>query len=292
MNYLKEFVDYLGIKSFSRYTIRNYFAAIERFLEYLQCDCREINGFGLRIKNFFIERIESVNKRSVSNEISAIRTFLRFLEVEHGIEPPDINISTKFSKKLPNFFSVSQIKHLLNSPDRMNSAGKISEFIWRRDKAALELLYSSGIRVGELVSIKLKDVDWQNCVIKIFGKGAKERIVPIAKHTIQTLILLHSITPQKTINSPLIPTKNGTHMSSRNVQVLIKKYLNESKLPISMSPHSCRHSYATHMLHNGADIRVVQELLGHANLSTTQNYTHVNIEHLKNVYNTTHPHQS
>lgn len=156
---------------------------------------------------------------------------------------------------------------------------------WKRDKALLELLYGGGVRVGEVVKLRCEHVDWENRLIRILGKGNKERIIPIGLPAIHALKALHACKPTQV----LIPGETGKGLTTRSIQLLIKKYLIAAHLPLDMTPHSCRHSYATHLLQNGADLRVVQELLGHANLSTTQKYTHVNIAHLQKVYQKSHP---
>ena len=196
-----------------------------------------------------------------------------------------LDIKPKFDAKLPNFFTVDQINLLLSSPDKSFSEGKLTEFFWRRDKALLELLYGVGIRVGELVALKCSDIDVPSQQIRVMGKGWKERIVPIGKPALEALQKLHAICD----TTVLIPAQNGKPLTTRSIQLLIKKYLILAHLPLNMTTHSCRHSYATHMLQNGADVRAVQELLGHAKLSTTQKYTHVNINLLQKVYQQAHP---
>ena len=281
---LEAFENFLKQRAYSAYTLRNYLRAVERWLDF-----SEKHGFsfttGSHLKLFLQKR--SVGKRTLNNELSALRTFFQFLEINSGIVMPAefAGISPKFESKLPHFFTVDQIKLLLDMPDELFADGKLTEFFWKRDKALLELLYGGGVRVGEVVKLRCEHVDWENRLIRILGKGNKERIIPIGLPAIHALKALHAYKPTQV----LIPGGTGKTLSPRSIQLLIKKYLIAACLPLEMTPHSCRHSYATHLLQNGADLRVVQELLGHANLSTTQKYTHVNITHLQKVYQKSHP---
>ena len=281
---LEGFKNFLKQRVYSPYTLRNYLRAIERWLNFA-----EKNDFafteGRHLKLFLQKR--SVGKRTLNNELSALRTFFQFLEVKSGIIMPVelADVSPKFESKLPHFFTVEQIKLLLEMPDKLFAGGRLTDFFWKRDKALLELLYGGGIRVGEVVKLRCEHVDWENRFIRILGKGNKERIIPIGIPALNALKSLHAYKQTQV----LIPGKFGKPLTTRAIQLLIKKYLIAAHLPLDMTPHSCRHSYATHLLQNGADLRVVQELLGHANLSTTQKYTHVNIAHLQKVYQKTHP---
>ena len=194
-------------------------------------------------------------------------------------------VSPKFESKLPAFFTVEQIETLLRTPDDLFASGRLTEFFWRRDKALLELLYGSGIRIGELVALRCEHVQWERQLVRVLGKGRKERIVPFGKPALEALQALHRCI-QTTV---LIPNRAGKVLTVRSAELVMKKYLEVAKLPLNMTPHSCRHSYATHLLQNGADLRIVQELLGHSSLSTTQKYTHVNIRFLQSIYHKAHP---
>jgi integrase/recombinase XerC len=200
--------------------------------------------------------------------------------------PPELqDIHPKMESKLPQFFTVEQIEKLLQMPDQLFQGGRLKEFFWRRDKALLELWYGSGIRVGELVRLRCGHVQWDQQLIRVLGKGHKERLVPFGEPALQALQALHACIQ----TDVLIPAHSGKPLSVRSVELLMKKYLIAAQLPCTMTPHSCRHSYATHLLQNGADLRIVQALLGHASLSTTQQYTHVNIAYLQSVYHKAHP---
>lgn len=281
---LEAFENFLKQRAYSSYTLRNYLRAVERWLDFSE-KCALSFKEGSHLKLFLQKR--AVGKRTLNNELSALRTFFQFLEINSGIAMPVefADISPKFESKLPHFFTVDQIKLLLDMPDKLFADGKLTEFFWKRDKALLELLYGGGVRVGEVVKLRCEHVDWENRLIRILGKGNKERIIPIGLPAIHALKALHACKPTQV----LIPGETGKGLTTRSIQLLIKKYLIAAHLPLDMTPHSCRHSYATHLLQNGADLRVVQELLGHANLSTTQKYTHVNIAHLQKVYQKSHP---
>ncbi len=281
---LEAFENFLKQRAYSVFTLRNYLRAVERWLDF-----SEKNGLsfkeGSHLKLFLQKRL--VGKRTLNNELSALRTFFQFLEINSGIVMPTefADISPKFESKLPHFFTVEQIKLLLNMPDKLFANGKLTEFFWKRDKALLELLYGGGVRVGEVVKLRCEHIDWGNHLIRILGKGNKERIIPIGLPALNALKALHACKQSQV----LIPGVSGKVLTTRSIQLLVKKYLIAAHLPLDMTPHSCRHSYATHLLQNGADLRVVQELLGHVNLSTTQKYTHVNIAHLQKVYQKSHP---
>jgi len=281
---LEAFENFLKQRAYSAYTLRNYLRAVERWLDFSEKRALSFKE-GSHLKLFLQKR--AVGKRTLNNELSALRTFFQFLEINSGIVMPAefADISPKFESKLPHFFTVDQIKLLLDMPDKLFADGKLTEFFWKRDKALLELLYGGGVRVGEVVKLRCEHVDWENRLIRILGKGNKERMIPIGIPALNALKALHACNPTQV----LIPGESGKALTTRSIQLLVKKYLIAAHLPLDMTPHSCRHSYATHLLQNGADLRIVQELLGHANLSTTQKYTHVNIAHLQKVYQKSHP---
>lgn len=284
MDPLVAFKQFLSINNFSSYTQRDYIAAITTWFAF--CEKRLFDPFtGDALGQFLQQR--NVSKRSLNHDLSPLRTFFHFLSEQYKIKFPEAlhQLSPKFENKLPNFFTTEQIIKLLDTPDKLFAAGQIKMFFWKRDKAILELLYGGGIRVGELVNLQCLHVDWDKRLIRVMGKGKKERLIPIGIPAIDALRSLHVI-----ISTPiLIPNEHGQKLTTRSIQLIIKKYLLAAQLPLNMSPHSCRHSYATHMLQNGADLRAVQELLGHSSLSTTQKYTHVNIGFLQKIYHKTHP---
>lgn len=281
---LEDFRKFLRLQNYSPYTQRDYLASVTLWIAFCKKHRLEINDG--RLLNVFLQQ-RSVGKRTLNHDLSALRTFFRFLSEQYRIVFPKAleHVSPKFENRLPNFFTVEQIHKLLDMPNVLFSRGEIKEFIWRRDRAVLELLYGGGIRVGELVSLKCSDLDSSSRLIRVMGKGHKERLIPIGIPALEALTSLHTMVS----TCVLIPSEAGKRLTTRSIQLLIKKYLTAANLPLTMTPHSCRHSYATHMLQNGADLRVVQELLGHSNLSTTQKYTHVNINFLQKVYHQAHP---
>lgn len=281
---LQAFRQFLQQRNTSLYTQRDYLRSVKTWIDFQQkqslrlTDMRSLEAF-LRQRN--------VGKRTLNHDLSALRTFFRFLENRDRAPFPNElkEIHPKFESKLPQFFTIEQIEILLQTPDALFAKGKITEFFWRRDKALLELLYSSGIRVGELVALRCEHIQWDLRQIRVFGKGHKERIIPFGKPAREALQALHAF-----LSTPvLIPTESGEAMTTRAVEYIVKKYLLAAQLPLTMTPHSFRHSYATHLLQNGADLRIVQELLGHRRLSTTQKYTHVNIQFLQKIYHKAHP---
>ena len=281
---LEAFKKFLILQNYSPYTQRDYLASVESWKSFCQEHNIELNDGHLL--NTFLQR-RSVGKRTLNHDLSALRTFFHFLVKQYRIAfPKELeHVSPKFESRLPNFFTIEQINKLLDTPNVLFAQGQLKEFIWRRDRAVLELLYGSGIRVGELVNLKQSDLDSSRRLIRVMGKGHKERLIPIGIPALEALTALHVMIT----TDVLIPSESGKQLTTRTIQLLIKKYLAAANLPLNMTPHSCRHSYATHMLQNGADLRVVQELLGHANLSTTQKYTHVNINFLQKVYHQSHP---
>lgn len=284
MSPLELFKNFLKVRNYSEYTQRDYVKSVQWWMKFNEDRGLAIND-GRCLGEFLQWR--SVGKRTMNHDLSALRTFFHFLLEHYALEIPKeiLKVSPKFESKLPNFFTVEQIKLLLDMPDKLFQAGQLKEFFWRRDKALLELLYGAGIRVGELVNLCCSHVDWHGKTIRVLGKGKKERIIPLGEPALEALLALHACIT----TDVLIPGESGKALTTRSVELLIKKYLQAAKLPLTMSPHSCRHSYATHMLQNGANLRAVQTLLGHANLSTTQKYTHVDINFLQRVYNQAHP---
>lgn len=281
---LEAFKKFLMLQNYSPYTQRDYLASVESWKAF--CQERNIKINDGHLLNTFLQQ-RSVGKRTLNHDLSALRTFFHFLSEQYRIAfPKELeHVSPKFESRLPNFFTVEQINKLLDMPNVLFAQGQLKEFIWRRDRAILELLYGGGIRVGELVNLRRSDLDSSRRLLRVMGKGHKERLIPIGIPAMDALTSLHTLIK----TDVLVPSESGKPLTTRTIQLLIKKYLTVAKLPLNMTPHSCRHSYATHMLQNGADLRVVQELLGHANLSTTQKYTHVNINFLQKVYHQAHP---
>ncbi len=245
------------------------------------------------IRSFLADlNARGIKNSSIGRKIASIRTFYKFLK-RGGLvsDSPVASIrSPKQEHKLPNFMSLEEVAKLLNAP-------KLDNWLGIRDKAILETLYSTGIRVSELVMLDLSDVDFLSEVIHVVGKGKKERIAPIgasALRFIQQYIELRNkwLEANSVQHCPkLFLNKHGKKLSTRSVRRKLDKYLKEAGLDSSISPHTLRHSFATHLLDNGADLRSVQELLGHKSLSTTQIYTHLTTNRLKEVYIKSHSRQ-
>ena len=227
---------------------------------------------------------------TVSRRLSSWRSFYRYLCREGVLEENPLRRinSPRRVRKLPGLLAEQDANQLVESPDRKSLLG-------HRDRAVLETLYGTGIRVSELVGVNINDVDFKRAAIKVTGKGNRERIVPIGGYAAEALnIYIKKTRPRLMENKPgrvdaLFLNNRGGRLTDRGVRWLIKKYAALVKIDPGTSPHTFRHSYATHMLDHGADLRTVQELLGHARLSTTQIYTHLSRERIKRVYDKTHP---
>ena len=226
--------------------------------------------------------------------ISTLRSFFRFLFREEIIKknPAEALSAPKVERRLPAFLTVDEAFRLVEEPSRIGSARK-TEFgeVAIRDRAILELLYASGLRVSELVSLNVPDLRMDLGVIRVIGKGGKERVVPFGSKAREALEHYLEVHPgsRSGKTSPLFLNRFGKRLSDRMVRKMIEKYTLTSGIPKRIGPHTLRHSFATHLLEGGADIRGIQELLGHANLSTTQRYTHLNIDRLMEVYDKAHP---
>jgi tyrosine recombinase XerC len=230
-------------------------------------------------------RQRNYSKRTVARKLASLRSFFRFLRREGYIKSdPAADISSpKLDKKLPKFLDVGKINTLIEKPDTSNLGGM-------RDRAILETLYSTGIRVSELVGLDMSDIDQIGGVVKVLGKGSKERIVPIGEKALDAIRKYNDKKDRRSRSRDAAFLNNrGGRLTDRSVRRMIDKYIKACAIEEKISPHSLRHSFATHLLDRGADLRSVQELLGHMNLSTTQIYTHVTTERLKSVYDKAHP---
>lgn len=233
---------------------------------------------------------QGYSKSTVARKLATVRSFYKFLTKRGRItSSPTTGIRTpKQEKKLPKFLEYEEVKKLLETPD-------VNNWLGARDRAILEILYSTGIRVSELVSLNLDDIDFLGEVVHVRGKGKKERIAPIGTSALQAVQHYLEFRNRRARNNEnfdaklLFVNKHGKKLSTRSVRRKMDKYLKMAGLDPSISPHTLRHSFATHMLNNGADLRSVQELLGHQSLSTTQIYTHLKTGRLKEVYDKAHP---
>ncbi|HHY14391.1 MAG TPA: site-specific tyrosine recombinase XerD, partial [Thermoanaerobacterales bacterium] len=225
---------------------------------------------------------------TISRNLSSIRSFYQFLTRESHIEnDPTINLELpKIEKRLPKVLSVDEVNLLLKQPDD-------NQVLGIRNKAMLELLYASGIRVSELINLNIGNIDLKMSYAKCIGKGSKERLIPIgSKANIALMKYLKSARPELVVNrkeEALFVNRRGYRISRQGFWKIIKKYAKKAQIDKEITPHTLRHSFATHLLENGADLRSVQELLGHADISTTQIYTHITQNRLKEVYFQNHP---
>ncbi len=230
-----------------------------------------------------------LSRSTMARKLATLRSFVRYLCREEVLEGnPIASVATpKQEKRLPRFLYPKEIEVLLDAPDIKRSSGL-------RDKAIMELLYATGIRVSELVSLDLSNVDMRNGYIKVLGKGGKERIVPMGEKACSAVGKYLSIREQPIkqdikFEKAVFLNKFGQRLTARSVRNIIKKYVQQVALNQKVSPHTLRHTFATHLLNGGADLRSVQELLGHVKLSTTQVYTHVTKERIKTVHDKNHP---
>jgi integrase/recombinase XerC len=277
----------------STYTIRHYASDLAQFVQFMQQ--QQISEFAavsyVNVRAFLAGLHErQLAKRSVARKLSALRSFFRFLiKVGHlDIDPLQAVRSPKLDKPLPKFLYLDQTIRLLEQPDGATSLGQ-------RDRAMFELLYGSGIRVGELVGLDMDSIRLDLGMALVYGKGGKERWVPVGEHAADTMrVYLSNGRNELCARSDqderaLFLNRNGTRLSDRSVRRILDKYVQTLADLNRISPHTLRHTFATHLLEAGADLRSVQELLGHAHLSTTQIYTHVTKDHLQSIYNRAHP---
>ena len=225
---------------------------------------------------------------TIARKLAAIRAFFQFLLEEDICQAdPTVNLETpKQVKKLPNVLTLAEIERLLSTPDQHHPTGL-------RDSAMLELLYATGIRVSELVRMNLADINFELACIRCMGKGSKERIIPLGSLAQKTMIRYLEFARPKLLKNPreqaLFLNQRGKRLTRQGFWKIIKQYAKEAGIPKVITPHTFRHSFATHLLENGADLRSVQEMLGHSDISTTQIYTHLTRGHLKEIYTRAHP---
>ena len=280
----------------SPYTVRNYRAAFEDFHRWLAAAGlwgRGIDALGSReIRDFVIEAQRRFGRRTLHNHVSGLRALCRFWMRKGRLKRNPFSGAPlpKLEKRLPQFLTEEQARTLLASPKRLLEAGGCDAFTAARDLLAMELLYGAGLRVSELVGLNHGSVDLGEGVARVMGKGRKERVCPLGKAACAALDRFRrEFSPAAGPNDPVLCSASGARMTVRAVQLMLKRHLALAGLPLDLTPHKLRHSFATHLLNAGADLRVVQELLGHAQLVTTQVYTHVSIARLKDVYDRAHP---
>lgn len=285
--HIEKFINYLKVeKNASDHTVKNYTVDLEVFKGFL--GDKEIEAVDhLDLRRFLAElRAKNYSKRTIARKLASLRSLFRFLYREGHIKKNPITaiLTPKLDKKLPVFLDTVKIDKLMSAPDAKDISGL-------RDRALLETLYSCGIRVSELVGLDESDIDFISGVIKVFGKGSKERVVPVGEPALAAIRKYMDERRKEKVkpNEAVFLNKAGGRLTDRSVRRILDKYIRTCSIVEKVSPHSLRHSFATHMLDRGADLRSVQELLGHMNLSTTQIYTHVTMDRLKTVYDKAHP---
>ena len=283
-----KFIKYLSAeKRFSEHTITSYSTDLDQFSIFLSEEYQisnEVSEISFQIVRSWIASLleKGVTPRSVNRKISTLKTYFKFLIREKVIsESPMLKIvAPKSKKRLPVFIEENQIENLLNEVEFDEG------FIGERDKLIIELFYVTGIRLSELINIKILDINVSNSLIKVLGKRNKERLIPLSINIVNEL---QTFVKKYNLNNYLFTNLGGTKVYTKLVYRVVKKYIAKISSVNKKSPHILRHTFATHMLNNGADINAIKELLGHANLSATQVYTHNTIEKLKTVYKQAHP---
>ena len=295
--WLQPFLDHLRKeRRYSAYTERNYRQAFTDFFTWLRSAARGEGGFDVLTprdtRDFIIEAQRRFDRRTLHNHVSGLRAFYRYWMQRGRLERnPFAGVALpKLEKTLPKFLTESQMAVLLGGPQKLLKNDSLDAFSVGRDRLVLELLYGGGLRVSELAGLNYGALDFSNGSARVVGKGRKERICPLGKTAISVAKKFRDEFAKNTgRNDPVAVTAQHRRMTVRAVQLLVKKYLALADLPMDLSPHKLRHSYATHLLNSGADLRAVQELLGHANLTTTQVYTHTSVARLKEIHAKAHP---
>jgi len=296
---IQAYADHLrGERHVSPHTLRNYVSDLAQFREFLArrklclddggaVDAGKVDIHVVRA--YLASRTKDLKKSSVGRKLAAIKGFFRYLVAVHRLEKdPLLLIQTpKQEKPLPGFLSVDDVFQLLTGI-------KVKNSLDMRDRAMLEFFYSTGVRVSELVGLNWAAIDFQLEIVRVVGKGSKERIVPFGRVAKEALGEYAS-EQRKRWNyackgeAPVFLNNRGGRITTRSVARIVEKHLRRAGIGVKMGPHGLRHTFATHLLNSGADLRVIQEMLGHASLSTTQRYTHLNLDQLTAVYDKAHP---
>jgi len=284
-------------RRYSQYTLRNYKFAVDEWDSWL-CENEFFSGDIANVKrtlakDFIIYLLQKYDRNTLHNKVSALRSFYKFLLATCECKDnPFANITLpKKEKSLPIFLNEKQIVDLLKMPETLFYEKKISDRDAFRDKIILELLYGAGFRISELCGLCWENVDLKNAYARIIGKGKKERVCPFGKSTANMLELWkNNYLDKPTLKDFVLASSDSTPLYPRLVQRNLKKYLALAGLPLDITPHKLRHSYATHLINAGMGLRSLQELLGHSSLSTTQIYTHLSMKKIRQDYNMAHPH--
>jgi len=291
--YKQMYLEYLQIeKNASPLTVENYSIDMDEFAKFLQAEQLKLVDCDYSSIRIYLSQLHAnlLSRRTVSRKISSLRSFFRFLEREQIVTTnPFLNVSLpKEANPIPDFFYQEELKHLFTVSDKKNPLGQ-------RNQALIELLYGTGIRVSEATRIELHDIDLSLSTLLVHGKGRKERYVPFGQFASQAMQSYiedgRRVLQQKNSNPTpvLFLNSKGAPLTARGIRMILNKMVEDASLTVDIHPHKLRHSFATHMLNEGADLRSVQELLGHEHLSSTQIYTHVTKDRLRHVYMNSHP---
>lgn len=300
-NLIDKFLIHIKTRlGFSKHTERAYRKDISEFISFL----KSVNiNIPSKIDSIILRKylssltLKGFSKNTLIRKISSIRSFISFLVLERIIEtnPFEVLLLPKKDKNLPLFLTEDEIERLIdyNKPDAVLKLNPNYPFAFR-DFALLMLLYSSGLRRSEAVGLNVGDVDIISGFVRVFGKGRKERIVPVGQNALKALIDYIDTLPdhKKIPSSPLFTNKSGKRLSDTAVFLILKKMATRARFTRPLRPHMLRHTFATHLINNGCDVRAVSEMLGHSSLSTTQVYTHLTIDKLKEIHNKYHPRNS
>jgi len=290
-NLIHEFITYLSVeRGLALNTLESYGRDLRQYSQYLQEDKADLDAVSRTTIINYLTFLQKQGKATatIARRLAALKAFYQFLVREKRIQTdPTANLeSPRLEKRLPRVLSVAEVERLLAQPDPSQPAGS-------RDRAMLELLYATGIRVSELVSLNVSDVNLETGYIRCSGKGSKERIVPLGSLAIASVREYLENGRRKLVKDrdeqALFVNHHGHRLTRQGFWKIVKKYAEDARIDKEITPHTLRHSFATHLLENGADLRSVQEMLGHADISTTQIYTHVTKGRLKEVYARSHP---
>lgn len=283
--HIDRFIRYLDLqKGASAHTLRAYRKDLEDFSDYVKKRAEDVEMIDVRA--FVARQIkDGRNKSTAGRRLAAVRSFLKYLHREGYIRenPAKLVNTPKAQRPLPQFLSVDDVFLLVQQPKSIG-------FLQTRDRAILELLYSSGLRVSEIAGLNMEDVNTREGLVKVKGKGKKERILPVGSKAVDAIksYLVEKILLKRK-DKALFLNNRGRPLSDRGVRRIVVKYAKMIGIGGRIGPHTLRHTFASHLLQAGADLRVIQELLGHASLSTTQKYTHLDITHLMDIYDKAHP---
>lgn len=298
-NIMAKFDSYLRYeREASPHTQKNYLVDLAQFFKFLENRFPKLKGNGEAhlskvdaeiVREYMGEMFKNKTAASMARKLASLRTFFHYC-IREGIlstNPAKEVATPKIPKRIPKFLTVDEVFSLLDTSFNKDALGL-------RDSAILELLYASGLRVSELVGLDISNIDLSSHTVRVMGKGRKERIVPVGEKASLAIskyleLRIRDILPEGSVETAVFVNRQGGRLTARSVERLLRKYITQCGLQKRVTPHVLRHTFATHLLGAGADMRGIQELLGHASLSTTQKYTHVSLENMMKVYDATHP---